>query len=244
MPITISEERGVRYLHFGTPWIQGAMRIARPWALELEYTRDLMFPLLLRGDDWPRHVLQVGLGAGSITKFLHRHRPQARVTVVEIDPDVIEAARRWFRLPEESARLRIVVGDAAEHVAARDRHHDLIVVDGYDDHGRAGLLDSESFYVNCRARLARDGIMSVNLLTRTRGVGASVARLERAFDGRLLVLPPSEAGNVVAVAAAGQPVDEGIATLRTAARRLRAETGLDLASALARLGTRGDRLAF
>jgi spermidine synthase len=37
--IEISEERGVRYLHFGSPWVQGAMRIARPWALELEYTR-------------------------------------------------------------------------------------------------------------------------------------------------------------------------------------------------------------
>ncbi len=42
MSIEISEERGVRYLHFGSHWIQGAMRVARPWALELEYTRDMM----------------------------------------------------------------------------------------------------------------------------------------------------------------------------------------------------------
>ena len=46
--IEISEERGVRYLHFGSHWIQGAMRVARPWALELEYTRDMMLALLLR----------------------------------------------------------------------------------------------------------------------------------------------------------------------------------------------------
>ena len=33
--VDISEEAGVRYLHFGSDWVQGAMRIARPWALEL-----------------------------------------------------------------------------------------------------------------------------------------------------------------------------------------------------------------
>ena len=237
MSIEISEERGVRFLHFGSPWIQGAMRIARPWSLELEYTRDLMAPLLLRGGPgWPERVLQVGLGAASITRFLHRHRPAAKVTVVEIDPEVIAAARHHFRLPEENAQLRIVVGDAHEHVATRDRKHDLIVVDGYDSKGRAGMLDTEPFYLNCRRRLTRDGMISVNLLTRTRGVGASVERMRRAFEGRVLVLPPSEAGNTVALAATGDTIDEPLHDLREAARRLKAATGLDLAPMLARVG--------
>ena len=218
------------------------MRIARPWALELEYTRDLMFPLLLRGGEWPGRVLQVGLGAASITRFLHRHRPEEKLTVVEIDASVVEAARQWFRLPEEDARLRIVVGDGHDHVATKDRRYDLIVVDGFDEQGRPGMLDSEPFYLNCRRRLARDGMMSVNLLTRTRGVKASVDRMLNAFDGRVLVLPPSEAGNTVAIAAVGELVDEGLADLREAARRLRAATGLDLASALTRIGK--DRLSF
>jgi len=246
MPINLSEERGVRYLHFGTRWVQGAMRIARPWALELEYTRDLMFPLLLRGDDWPGRVLQVGLGAGSVTKFLHRNRPAAKVTVVEIEASVVEAARRWFRLPDEDTRLRIVLGDGSEYVATRDRHYDLIVVDGFDDQGRPGMLDSEPFYLDCRSRLGRGGMMSVNLLTRTRGVTASVERMRRAFDGRVLVLPPSEAGNTVAIAAVGDPIDESLAALREAARRLRTATGLDLSSALTRAGHASgkDRLAF
>ena len=39
--IDISEADGVRYLHFGSEWVQGAMRVARPWSLELAYTRDL-----------------------------------------------------------------------------------------------------------------------------------------------------------------------------------------------------------
>jgi spermidine synthase len=237
LSIEISEQRGVRFLHFGSPWIQGAMRIARPWALELEYTRDLMMPLVLRGGrEWPARVLQIGLGAASITRFLHRHRPDAQVTVVEIDPAVVAAARRYFRLPEESANLRIVLGDGHEYVATRDRRFDLIVVDGYDGKGRAGMLDSEPFYLNCRRRLTRNGMLSANLLTRTRGVGASVARMRHAFDDRVIALPPSEAGNTVALAATGDPIDESLETLRAAAGRLRADTGLDLAPALARIG--------
>ena len=236
MAITISEERGVRFLHFGSPWIQGAMRIARPWSLELEYTRDLMFPLLLRGDGtWPRTVLQVGLGAGSITRFLHRHFPETKVTVVEIDPLVVVAAYQYFRLPEESAHLRIVEGDAADHVANKERRYDLIVVDGFDHKGRAGMLDTEPFYVNCARRLARDGMLSVNLLTRTRGVGASVQRLRQAFGGRVLPLPLSEAGNTVAIAAAEGTLVEDFDSLRSAASRLKARAGLDFAPLLARL---------
>lgn len=247
MSIEISEERGVRYLHFGTPWIQGAMRIARPWALELGYTRDLMAPLLLRGGrDWPARVLQVGLGAASVTKFLHRNRPEAKVTVVEIDPEVVVTAREFFQLPEEGPNLRIAVGDGADYVAAKERRFDLIVVDGYDARGRAGMLDSEPFYLNCRRRLTSEGLLSVNLLTRTRGVSASVDRLRRAFDDRVLVLPPSEAGNTVAVAAAGDTVDRSFEALRSSAKRLKAVTGLDLAPLLARINRAkgGDRIVL
>jgi spermidine synthase len=245
LAITISEQRGVRFLHFGSPWIQGAMRIARPYALELEYTRELVFPLLLRGDGWPRSVLQVGLGAGSVTKFLLRHRPRARITVIEIEPMVVVAARAHFKLPEESANLRIQVGDAAEHVAESAARYDFIVVDGFDERGRAGMLDSEAFYMNCRDRLTREGMLSVNLLTRTRGVKPSVERLARAFGDRVLVLPPSEAGNTVALAAAGEPIAESLASVREAASRLKAQSGLDLAATLARLGrAMGERVTL
>ena len=40
-PIDISEEAGVRYLHFGSDWIQGAMRIRSPRKLELANQREL-----------------------------------------------------------------------------------------------------------------------------------------------------------------------------------------------------------
>jgi len=225
----------VRYLHFGSELVQGAMRIARPWALELEYTREMMLPLVLRDPPWPASVLQIGLGAASITKFLHRYRSQARVTVVEIDPRVVATAREFFRLPDESQHLRIVVGDGHEFVASHGARFDFIVVDGFDEKGRTGSLDTPAFYAACHARLTRRGMMSVNLLTRRRGVAVSEARMRAVFEGNVLMLPPPEAGNTVAIVGKEPPLEESLDDLRERASALRAETGLNLLPTLSRL---------
>jgi spermidine synthase len=232
--IEVSEERGIRYLHFGSDYVQGAMRIARPWALELQYTRDLMLPLVLR-DEPPASVLQIGLGAASITKFLHRHFPASRLTVVELDARVIAIAQQHFRLPDESPHLRIVLGEGHEFVAAAKGRFDLIVMDGYDEKGRTGSLDTAEFYAAACARLARDGMMSANLLTRRRGVDASEARMRQAFGENVLVLPPPEAGNTVAVMGIEPPIGDSLEELQERAARLREATGLNLSPALARL---------
>jgi Spermidine synthase len=225
----------VRYLHFGSDYVQGAMRIARPFALELEYTRDLMLPLLLREASWPATILQIGLGAASITRFLHRHRPNAKMTVVEIAPEVVAAARQFFKLPDEHMqRLRVEIADGHEYLMASRRRYDLIVVDGFDDRGRSGMLDTLPFYLNCRSRLAPGGMMSVNLLTRRRGADPAIARLREAFDDRALTIPPSVDGNTVAVAA-GAPVEVTVRELRLAAERMKKATGLDLNNAVARI---------
>jgi spermidine synthase len=229
MTIEVREEDGVRYLHFGSRWIQGAMRIARPYALELPYTRDMMFPLLLRtGGGWPRSVLSIGLGAASLVRFLHRHRPRAAHTVVEIEPGVIACARHHFKLPPEGPRLRLTIDDGSDYVQAADSAFDLILVDGYDAKGRTGMLDTLPFYCNALARLTERGVLATNVLTRSHGYRASFERLEAAFGGRAMALPRCDSGNVVLLAAAGEPVDVGIDELLRRARRLRKDTGLDL----------------
>ena len=239
MEILVSESAGVRYLHFGSHWIQGAMRVARPWALELDYTREMMAALLLRSDPaWPRSVLLIGLGAGSLTKFLHRHRPAAHLTVVEIDPEVVDVARQHFKLPTEDARLEVIIDDGASWLAgtpASKRRFDLILVDGFDENARTGLLDSLPFYLNCKARLSSTGLLVTNLLSKRKGVRKSLERIEEAFDGRALAFPSCDSGNVVAFAATGAPIDHGIGELKVAARSLKAETDLNLLPTISRL---------
>ena len=234
--IEISEEDGVRYLHFGSHWIQGAMRIARPWALELEYTRDMMFSLLLRpAQRWPRSVLLVGLGAASLTKFLYRNRPRSVLTVVEIDPAVVNVAAQSFKLPDDPKRLTIAIADGYDYVAATDRHFDLILVDGYDAKCRVGMLDTLPFHCNCRARLQDRGVLVTNFLNRHRGLEASLKRMGEAFDGRACALPVGESGNVIGIAATGVPIDVSLAELRSGALRMKRETGLNLLPMVSRL---------
>jgi spermidine synthase len=236
LTINISEEAGIRFLHFSSPWIQGAMRIARPWNLELEYTREMMASLLLRDDaNWPRKVLVIGLGAASLTKFLYRHYPLAHLTVVEIEPAVVDAARQFFKLPEDTKRINLVIGDGVEYVLNSDRKFDLILVDGYDENASSGALDTLPFYQGCRARLSGDGILSVNLLTSNRRFDASIKRIAEAFDDRVLAFPSGEYGNAIVFAAEGEPLEISLYDLREKALDLNKGTGLNLMPSITRL---------
>ena len=221
--IEVSEEDGVRYLHFGSHWVQGAMRIARPWSLELEYTRDMMMALL------------IGLGAAALTKFLYRNRPRAMLTVVEIDAAVVRAAVQFFKLPVDPRRIAIEIGDGNDFVAATGGEFDLILVDGFDAKSRIGKLDTLEFYRNCRARLGAQGVLVTNFLNARRGLAQSLERIGEGFDGRAFALPHCASGNVIALAASGVPIALSLADMNTVARRLKRETGLDLLPTLARL---------
>lgn len=237
MPVRINEERGVRYLQFDPHWIQGAMRLSRPDALELGYTREMMIALLLRaGGGWPRSVLQIGLGAASITRFLHRYKPEARLDVVEIDPEVVLNAWQFFGLPQESARLNIEIGDGYRYMATARRRFDLILVDGFDARGSAGRLHTLPFYRFCRARLSARGMMVTNLLSRRMHPRPKADAIRKAFDDRVLALPPCDA-NTVVLAAVGAPIRVSIDALRASARKLEARTGLNLLPTIARLGS-------
>jgi spermidine synthase len=234
--IEISEERGIRYLHFGSHWIQGAMRVSRPWALELEYTRDMMITLLLRpGLRRPRHVLFIGLGAASLPKFLYRYRPHARLTVIEIDPAVVRAAEQYFELPADPRRLAIEIADGHDYVRSTHRRFDLIVVDGFDAKCNVGMLDTPPFYSACRGRLTEEGLFVTNFLNRRRGLAAGVRRMDAAFDERTCVLPECSSGNVITLAAAGKAVDVSLAEMKAQALQLKRDTGLNLSPMVARL---------
>lgn len=234
--IDICEKAGVRTLHFGSDWIQGAMRIARPWHLELDYTREMMASLLLRDDArFPRKVLLIGLGAASLTKFLYRYYPLAKLTVVEIEPRVVAAARQFFKLPEDPLRLNIVIADGAQYIAEHDKTYDLILVDGYDANARPGMLDMLPFYQMCRARLNNNGLLAVNLLGRSRGHQASLARIKMSFDERALAFPSCDSGNVIAMAATGEKIEIPISELKKQALELKKTTALNLLPTLTRL---------
>ncbi len=196
---TLSESDGVRYLHFGTEWVQGAMRIARPHRLELEYQQQMMAPWLFH--QRPRCVLQLGLGAAALAKFCHRYLRGAQVVAVEIDRTVIHAARRWFALPPPDERLRIIEDDAARYLLRAAASADWLQVDLYDAEARGPVFDDLDFYRSCRAALREGGVGAFNLFGGSWRDSATA--LDEAFEKRWLRLPRAAAGNVIVLAFAG-----------------------------------------
>ncbi len=203
-PATISEADGVRYLHLGTPWVQGAMRIRKSLALELEYIQRMMAWMLFRpsADLTRGHAVQLGLGAAAITRFCHSTL-RMKTTAVELNPTVIDACRLWFHLPADSARFQVLQMDAAEF-AADAAHHDTVqalCVDLYDHDAASPVLDSEAFYRDCHALLAEGGVMAVNLFGRDASFERSAERIAAVFGAaQLRSLRPTKEGNTIVVA--------------------------------------------
>src|ERR1043165_3440037 len=92
--VYVSERHGVRSLHIGTDTIQSSMRLARPNDLELSYTRSMMGFLLFAPP--PKAVLMIGLGGGSLAKFVYHRLPGTCSRVIEVNPRVAEIARFSF----------------------------------------------------------------------------------------------------------------------------------------------------
>jgi hypothetical protein len=176
---TMSEHDGVRYLHLDTPWVQGAMRLAKPQSLELEYIQRMMAWMLWRPEDQVAegHAVQLGLGAGAITRFCHKVL-RMRTTAVEINPTVITANRLWFRLPADDGRLAVVEGDAAHWVA--DPAHlgsvQVLNVDLYDHEAAAPVLDEPT------SGMSRSETLHFTALIRALTLGRTLLTIEHDMD--------------------------------------------------------------
>jgi spermidine synthase len=120
-------------------------------------------------------------------------------------------------------------------VASTRRRFDLIVVDGFDAKCNVGMLDTTPFYSACRGRLTDEGLFVTNFLNRRRGLAAGLRRMDAAFDERTCVLPECSSGNVIALAAAGRPVDVSLTELKAGALAMKRDTGLNLSPLVARL---------
>jgi spermidine synthase len=202
--VTLSEDGEVRYLHLGTEWVQGTMLIDQPFDIELEYVQRMMAWLLfVEPDSVPqRRAMQLGLGAAALTKFCFK-KLRMDTTAVDINPQVIAACRTWFKLPPDSARLRVMLGDAAEVAAYAPFHGtvDALQVDLYDDEAAAPVLDSADFYADCRRLLTDEGAMTVNLFGRQASYERSLGHIREAFgDAAIWAFRPTREGNTVVLA--------------------------------------------
>ena len=222
-PVTFSEIGDIRYLHFGTPWVQGAMNIRRPNQLVLEYARMMMAYLLFV--DEPKTVAQLGMGCASLTKFTNKYLPNTHSTVVELNPDVVAAAYGMFRLPI-SERIEVVEQDAAVWVAEQNERFDVLQIDLYDASARGPVCDSVEFYEDCFNALKPQGMATINLFGDHPSFERNIRHLNEAFAGRVLALPEIHEGNRIALAFKGDVIEREWADLYARADEVKLRYGL------------------
>lgn len=188
----VTDDGTSRRLHFNFRFVQSEMNLQDPDTLSFAYTRKMMAFLLFAPR--PKHVVIIGLGGGSLTKFCYRGLPRTRVTTIEIDEDVIGFGE-LFEIPPPDARLRIVHADATEYFARSEEQADVVMLDGCDYDGVSPALCEAAFYRNVRDRLSAKGVLVANLIGRS-GRSLALQRLiGEVFGGRTMTMDVRGGGN-------------------------------------------------
>jgi spermidine synthase len=199
----IQEYKGVMRLRFNAFDVQSAMNKKAPDELVLRYTRTMVEALQYKPN--PGHIASIGLGGGSVQKYCYRHFPDALISVAEINPDVI-ALRKHFHIPADSQRFVVHCEDGARFVKRHTQQFDVLLVDGFDNHGQPAQLCSAAFYQDCYRSLTAQGILVVNICDNHQ----LIPPIRRSFEGQVLLLDDDETCfNTIVVAGKGNILQAG-----------------------------------
>jgi len=226
--VTFSESGGIRYLHFGSDLIQGAMRLRDPDEIYLEYNQQMMAWLLFLETKPGMRVAQLGLGTGALTKFQYRYCKAVKTTVVELNPAVIVAARSMFFVPDDDRKLETVQVDAKLFVNNSQNYEqfDALQVDLYDAICDGPAVSSLNFYKGCFNILKAPGVMTVNLFSRHPSFKINLKNICEAFGNRVLLFPESHDCNVVAIAFKGSKLEAEWNQVKRRAKLIAEKTNL------------------
>lgn len=181
--ITVCDEDGVLALRFS-----GRRQSSVDAATGLEARQPIIdylhLPLAL--NPAAMRVLAIGLGGGVLPKRMWHDYPEMRIDVVELDPAVVDVARRFFALPDDE-RLRVIVGDGRAYLAGTDERYDLIIVDAYFEACAPFALATQEFVALAAGRLNPGGVLAYNMVGVLAGRGSRM--LHRFVKGIAAVLP-------------------------------------------------------
>ena len=191
-------------LHFSFSAVQSHMDLHRPERLTLAYTRTMMGFLLFKAQ--PSTVAMIGLGGGSLARFILHHLPQTALQVVDINPNVVDL-RHEFLLPDDGERFQVHLGNGADFVHTRPRHFDVLLVDGFDVQGQPPELATPHFYRGCAECLTPQGVLVANLSPTHPGFAQQLQDIGQVFGGQVLAVH-DEAGSNSVVFASQTPLRE------------------------------------
>jgi spermidine synthase len=167
--IMVFEDGSIRTLRLGTgpdDGKQSRIDLNDPDYLLLEYTRLIFAALFV--NDKPFKVLIIGLGGGALPRAISRYIPDAEIDVVDIDPDVVEVAERFFKFtPGELIKVHIGDGRAFIQNVAHDasgKKYDMVILDAFNSSSIPNHLITKEFLKELMQVLDPEGVVAANVL--------------------------------------------------------------------------------
>ncbi len=197
--IVVVENERLRTLHFGSSARQSAISLNYPEKLELSYCRAMLAGFLFRPE--PRSVLILGLGGGSLAKFMLERVGLLKVEAVELRKTVVQLAHDYFSLPKDRHLSTNVISAEEFLLRKTSVKYDTIFIDLFNHNGMAPALLSENFFDHCRNKLSSKGILSINLWggRKTPQLEKVKIRMQKTFGEQIYFLPIPQRGNVIAI---------------------------------------------
>jgi spermidine synthase len=181
----------------GWDYTESVTNLRDPDDLPVHYTRAMTTALAY--PETPNRILMIGLGGGSISTYLGRAMPDVTIDTVEIDPGVINAARRYFGV-KDNARVKYLAGDGRVFLNRNKQLYDLILIDAYHGGYVPFHLLTREFYTLVKQRLAPGGAAAFNVHDGTKLYVSTIKTLQEVFAS--VHLYPTGEGEVIMVATA------------------------------------------
>jgi spermidine synthase len=180
--IFVTKEANILKLGFqwkGWRFYQSEVNLADPDDLPMLYARAISIAAVFPQDI--KRVLVLGLGAGSIPVYLNRFLPDATIDAVELDPGVIDVAKKYFGL-RETSNFHLIESDARVFLKRHTEPYDLILVDAFTGSYIPFHLMTREFYQLVRSRLAPHGAAAFNFLPTADVFESNLRTVKLAFD--------------------------------------------------------------
>lgn len=227
--IEVVDDGLYRSLHFGTEPKQSCVLISDPVSLSLSYTRAMTSALLLH--ERPSRFLLIGLGGGSLARFLLHHYPECHIDAVEFRSQVRDIAHSHFFLPQDP-RLVVHIDDAGHFLRCADgdqfSDYDVIFIDAFIGTGIARSVLGISVYEACRSRLSNEGLVSMNLWSGDFIRATEIIDdLGASFGSNVMQLPVLGKENIIALAGSGYRLKKRLRGVAQRARDMEEQTGVE-----------------
>jgi spermidine synthase len=180
--IFVSKDRSVLTLAFqwkGWQFQESQVNLTDPDDLPMLYSRAMTLAAIYPQD--VKRVLMLGLGGGAIPTYLGRFLPDATIDTVELDPGVIDVAKKYFGV-RETSKSHFYESDGRVFLNRHSEPYDLILVDAFTGSYIPFHLMTKEFYRLVRDRLAPHGVAAFNIIPDTKLYDSNVRTLQAAFD--------------------------------------------------------------